>query len=114
MVEILVACLLADLVFQIVDGAGGFYGFDFSAAGADEIVAVLSGLEECEVGGALVEAEAADDAVFREALEEAVDGGFVALVGKALRGGELGEGHGAVCLDEGGEKLFEGFCAAQA
>ncbi len=86
-VEVLVAGFLADFVFEVVDGAGCFDGFDFSAAGADEVVAVCSGLDEGEVGGAFVEAEAADDAVGVEALEEAVDGGFVAEVDEAGGGG---------------------------
>lgn len=44
-VEVLVAGFLADFVFELVDGAGGFDGIDFPAAGADEVVAVFSGLE---------------------------------------------------------------------
>ena len=52
-----------------MNGAGSLDSFDFPAAGADEVIAVFSGLEQGEIGGTLVEAESADDAVFGEALE---------------------------------------------
>lgn len=114
MVEVLIAGFFADLVLEVVYGAGGFDCINFPAAGADKVVAVFPWLEEGEIGGAFVQAEAADDGVIGEALEEAVDGGLVALIGEALGGGELGECHGSLLLDESGEEFFEGFGAAQA
>lgn len=83
-IEAFVSGFFTDLVFEVVYRAGGFDGIDFPATGADEVVAVFSRLEEGEVGGALVKAEAADDGVVGEALEKAVDGGFVALFDEAL------------------------------
>ena len=69
MIQALVAGFFANFVFEFMNGAGGLDGFDFSAAGADQVIAVFSGLEQGEIGGAFVESEAADDAVFGEALE---------------------------------------------
>lgn len=83
-VEAFVAGGFANFFFEFVDRAGGFDGVYFSAFGADEVVAVFPWFEKGEVSGALVEAEAADDAMIGESLEEAVDGGFIALVGEAL------------------------------
>lgn len=113
MVEALVAGFFTDFVFEFVNGAGGLDRFDFSAAGADEVVAVLSGLEQGEVGGAFVETEAADDAVLGEALEQTVDGGFVAEAGQALGAAELSQGHGPWIFDQCGEQFFQSFGATK-
>jgi len=61
-----------------------------------------------------VETEAADDAMAGEALEETKDGGLVALVGEAGRGGELGERHGTIIFQEGEEEFLKGLGAAQS
>ena len=90
MVEIPIAGFFADLGFELVDGAGGLDRLDVAAAGANQIVAVISRNEQGEIRGALMQAEAADHAVLGEPLEQAEYGGLVALVGEALGGGEFG------------------------
>ena len=105
-VKIAKAGFFADFVFQLVDGAGSFDGLDAAAAGADEVVAVAAGDEQGEVGGAFMQAEAADDAMLGEALQEAENGGFVALVGESLRGGELGESHWASAFEKRVEQFL--------
>ncbi|MFT6178547.1 MAG: hypothetical protein ACI9NQ_001638 [Paracoccaceae bacterium] len=82
MVEVDEAGFLADFFFEFMDGAGGVDGFDAAAVGADEVVTVDAGDEEGEVGGAFVEAEAADHPFVAEALKKSEDGGLVTLVGK--------------------------------
>ena len=79
MIEIPEAGFLADFILQMMDGAGGLDGLDAAATGADQVVAVAAGDEQGEIGGAFVEAEPSNDSVFRQALEQAEDGGFVAL-----------------------------------
>jgi hypothetical protein len=102
MVEVYEAGFLADFFFEFVDRTGGIDGFDGAAVGADEVVAMLAGEEEGEVGGALVQAEAADHSFIAEALEEAEDGGLVTLLGEVSAGGEVGQSHGPVVLGEAG------------
>ena len=114
MVEILKASFLADFFLKFVDGAGRLDGLDAAAVGADKVVFMSAGDEEGEVGGALVEAEAADHSLISKALEEAEDGGFIALLGVLSTRAEFCEGHGAVTLDETGEKSFERFGASEA
>lgn len=109
-----VAGFFTDLVFKVMDGAGGFDRFDCSAAGADQIIAVFPRLEEGEIGGALVEAEPAEDSVLGEALEETVYRGLVALIGETRGCGKLGEGHWSVGLDQGCQQFFQCLGAAQA
>jgi len=113
-VEVLEAGFLADFFLELVDGAGGLDGLDAAAVGADEVVAVGAGDEEGEVGGALVEAEAADHALIGEALEEAEDGGLIAGLGEVSAAAEFGEGHGAVVGGEAVENGCEGFGAAKS
>ncbi len=107
MVEIDEAGFLADFFFEFMDRAGGVDRFDTSAVSADEVVAMLAGNEEGEVGGAFVEAKAADHAFVAEALEEAKDGGFITLLGEVAAGGEVGKSHGPVVVGEAGEDGFE-------
>lgn len=90
MIEILESGFFTNFVFQLMNRAGGFDRLDAATGGANQVVAVLSRNEKREIGGALVEAEAADHAVLGEALEQSENGGLVALVGEALGGGELG------------------------
>ena len=114
MVEVNKAGFLADFLFKFMDGAGGVDGLDGAAIGADEVVAMLPGEEESEVGGALVKTEAADHSFFAETLNEAEDGGFVTLLGEVSAGGQIGQGHGPVVVGKTGEDGFEGFCFSQA
>jgi len=97
-----------------VNGAGGLDGLDFSAAGADEVIAVLTGLKQGEVGGAFVKAKAADDAMVGEALEQAVDRGLVVKIGEPASACEFGKLQRARILDQCVEQFFECFGAAQA
>ena len=84
MIEILEAGFLADFVLELMDRAGSFDGLDAAATGADQVIAMLARNQQREVCGALVQAEAADDAVLSEPLEQAKNRGLVALVGEAL------------------------------
>jgi hypothetical protein len=113
-VEVDKSGFLADLLFQLVDGAGGVDRFDAAAVGADEVVAVDAGDEEGEISGPFMKAEAADHAFVAETLEKAEDGGFVALLGEVTAGRELGESHGPVVVGEAGEDGFESLGAAKA
>jgi len=113
-IEIFEASFLTDLVLKFVDGAGCFDGFDQSTLSADEVILVPTWSKKREVGGALVKAETADDAFFREALEKAEDGGLVALLGKTCGACEFAEGHGAFGFEEGGKKLLKGLGAPHA
>jgi hypothetical protein len=108
-----VSCFLADFILKLVDRTWGFDRFDFPTTRADEVVTVLTGLEEGEKGGSLVEAKAADDAVLAKTLKKTIDRGLVALIGKALRSRELGERHGSIYLDQGGNEFLERFRAAE-
>ena len=96
MVEVLVSGGEFDFFFKLMHGTGGVDRLDGATTGADEVIAVLAGEEEGEVGGALVEAEATQDAFISQTLEEAEDGGFVTLVREPWRVSKLGECHGAV------------------
>ena len=96
----------ADLLFQLVDGAGGLDGFDAAAVGADEVVAVDARNEEGEISGSFMKAKASDHAFVAEALEKAEDGGFIALFGEVTAGSELGQSHGPVVFGEAGEDGF--------
>lgn len=113
MVEVYEAGFLADFFFEFVDGAGGIDGFDAAAVGADEVVAVDAGNEEGEVGCSFVEAEAADHSFVAEALEEAENGGFVALLGKMSTRSEVGQSHGAIVFRQAGQKCLQRFGATQ-
>ena len=81
MVEFGEAGFFADFVFEFVDGAWRVDGIDAAAVGADEVVAVNAGKQKSEVSCAFVEAKSADHAFFAETLEEAKDGGLIALFG---------------------------------
>ena len=81
-VEVLVSGALPDLFFQFVHGAGSVDGGDGAAPGTDQVVAVLAGKNESEVGGAFVEPEATDNTRIGKAMEESVDGSLVALGGE--------------------------------
>ncbi len=114
MVEIDEAGFLPDFFFEFVDGAGGVDGFDTAAVGADEVVAVLAGNEKGKVGGSFVESEATDHSFVTEALQEAEDGGFIALLREVAAGGEIGQGHGTVVVGEASQDGFERFGAAES
>ena len=49
-----------------------------------------------------------------EPLQQAEDGGLVALVGEARRGGEFSQGHRAVGFQQGGQQLLKRVGPAQA
>lgn len=83
-IEISEAGLFTDLVFQLMDGAGSFHRFDGAAAGANQVVAMLSWDEKGEIGSAFVKAEPTNDRVFCESLEEPENGCLVALLGESL------------------------------
>ena len=61
-----------------------------------------------------MQAQAPDEAMVSEAMEEAVDRGLVTLGREAGGFGQLGQHHGPIGLDEGGEQLFQGTCASEA
>ena len=113
-VEVFITCGELDFFFQFMHRAGGVDGLDGAAIGADEVVAVLAGDDEGEVSGALVESEAAHDALVGEPVEEAVEGGLVAKGGEAGGFGELREIHGAARIEEGAEEFLEGLGPAQS
>ena len=96
MVEILKAGFLADLFLEFMNGAGGLDWLDAAALGANKVISMDARDEQGEVGGALVEAEAADHSFIGETLEETKDGGLIAGLGKVTTAGEFGEGHGAI------------------
>lgn len=79
-IEVAIACFIADLLFQFVDRARGLDSIDSAATGADEIIAVGSRDEQGEIGGPFMEAEAPDQAMASQALQQPEDGCFVALV----------------------------------
>ena len=82
MIEALEAGGGPDFFLQFVDRAGGVDGGDGPALGADEVVAMIAGDDECKVGGPFVESESPDDAFVGEAEQEAAEGGFVAEGGR--------------------------------
>lgn len=82
MVEVFESGVFADFVFQSMNWTGGVDRFDGAAVGADEIVSMMSRNDESEVSGAFVQSETTDKAIVGEAMQEAVDGGFVALAGE--------------------------------
>ena len=114
MIEILVSSVLADLIFQFVDRAGGIDGSNCAALGADQIIAVLAGKNEGKVGGAFVQSEATNNAGVGQAMEEPVDGGLVTLGGKRTRLLQSSQGHGTVGLEQGAEENLKGLGAAKA
>jgi len=69
MVEFGEAGFLANLVLELVDGAGGIDGLDAPAVGADEVVPMLARDQEGEVGGSFVQAKPADHSLVTETLE---------------------------------------------
>ena len=69
MIQALIAGFFANFVFELVNGTRSLDRFDFSASGANQVIAVYSGLKQGEIGGAFMEAEAADYSVFGEALQ---------------------------------------------
>lgn len=104
----------ADFFFELVDGAGGFDGFDAAAVGTNEVVAMLSRDKESEIGSPFVEPKTAHHALFGEALEKPEDGGFVALLREVPAGGQLCQGHGTIVIRQTGQDGFESLGATQA
>ncbi len=96
MVEVNEACFLANFFFKLVDGAGGINRLYTAAVGADEVITVLPGDQEGEVGGPFMEAEAPDHAFITEALEKPENGGFVTLFREVPTRAKLGQSHGAI------------------
>ena len=113
-VEVLVAGGELDFLFQIMDWAWGVDGFDRTALGADQVVAVLAWEKQGEISGTFVQSKPADDTFAFESLEQAEDGRLVALVGQAWRVGKLGQGHRAVALEQSGSELFQRFGPAES
>lgn len=114
MVEILEAGLVPDFLFEFVDGTGSVHGRYGATLGADEVILMLVGKDEGEVGSALVETETTDDSGVGKAVEEPIDGCLVALGGEALGLLKLGEGHRAGGLQQSVEEDFQRLGAAQA
>ena len=81
-IEVAVASGELDLLFQLVHGAGSLDGLDGSALGANQVIAVLSGKQQGEVGCALMQTEAAQNTFVGKALKQAEYRGFITLVGK--------------------------------
>lgn len=103
-VDVVEAGGFLEFAFEGVDWAGHIDFGDSAALGADEVVVVAVGEDEDEVGGAVVEAEASDDAVGFQLHEEPVDGGGVAVFGESWGLAEVCDGGGFVAdghfLDE--------------
>ena len=78
-VEIGVAGLFSDFVFELMNRTGRVDGIDTAAVGANEVVTVNAGKEKSEVCGAFVETETTDHTFFAKTLQEAEDRGLVAL-----------------------------------
>ena len=113
MVEPAVSGFFADLIFQLVHRTRRLDGLDFSAARADQVIAVLARLEQGEIRGPLVETQPAKDAVLAEPLQQTIDRGLVALVGKTVGGRKLGQRHRAIPLHKCREKFLERLGAAE-
>ena len=107
-VEVLVAGLGANFVFQIMDRAGGFNGIDGSAAGTDQVVTMLVREDEGKIGSTFMQTETTNNAGVVQAVEQAVDGGFVALGGEGAGFLKPGEGHRAVGLEQGAQENLQG------
>ena len=75
---------------------------------------MAAGDQQGEVGGALVEPEAAQDAFVFKALQEPEYGCLVTLPGQQGRLRELGEGHGALASEQGGQQFLQRLGTAQA
>lgn len=73
-----------------MDGTGSIDGFDRTAVGADQIIAVLARKEKGEVSGTFMKAKAADHAFAAESLEKTKNCCLVALFGKVSAGGDFG------------------------
>ena len=107
MVEFGEAGFLANLVLELVDGAGGIDGLDAPAVGADEVVPMLARDQEGEVGGSFVQAKPADHSLVTETLEKAEDGRFITLLREVAARAELGEGHWPIMSCEAGKYGLE-------
>lgn len=114
MIEVAEPRFLPDLILKLMDRAGGGDRLDAAATGANQIIAVLSRNQQCEIGGSLMQAQAPDHTMLGESLEQAENSGLVALVGKPLGGGEFGKGHRALAFQQGAEQLLQRFGAAQS
>jgi len=113
-VEVLVAGLAADFVFELVDRTGRIDWVDGAALGADQVVAMLVGEDEGKVGGPFVQAETTDHAGIGEAMKKAINGGFVALGGKGSGFLQLGQGHRLISLEQSGKKDLQSLGSSQA
>lgn len=76
--EILIGGLFLDFLLQSLDRAGDVDGLDGAAFPTDEVVAVLSGAEEGEISGSLVEAKAPHQTKVGQLGEQPENGGLVA------------------------------------
>ena len=80
MIEILKSRISLDFLLKLVNRAGGLDGFDGTAVRANEIVAMLSGDEESEIGRPFMETKTADHSFIIEALEKTKHGGLITLL----------------------------------
>ena len=114
MVEIAVTGGKLNLFLELVHRAGSFDGFNGSAIRADQVITMLAGEQQGELGGTLMEPKPAQDALVSEALEQAKNGSLVTLLDEVGRFTKFGEGHRPIALQQGSEQFLQCGGAAQA
>jgi len=77
MVELLKAGLFLDLLLQGFHRAGNVEPLNAAALRADEVVVMMSGLQEGVIGTAVMQTEAADETQFLQLDQHTIDGGLV-------------------------------------
>ena len=80
MVEVAVTGGELNLFFELVYRAGSLNGFDGSTLSADEVIAMLSGDDQGEVGGALVQPKSAQNAFVGKTLKQSEYSRLITLV----------------------------------
>ena len=113
-VKATVAGLLGDEAFEGLDGAANIERLDAAAAGADEIILMAAGKGHDVTGGALMEAEAAEQSLLLQFGEQAIDGGGIGPALQPTGGGDVGEGEGASGFGEDVDDIPQGSGATQA
>jgi len=80
MIKISEACIFTDFILELMDRAGGIDWLDTPTTRTNQIVAVFVGQNQREVRGPFVQAEAADESVLGEALEQPENRRLIALI----------------------------------
>jgi len=112
MVELLETGCFLDLLLQRLYWASDVEPLNAAALGADEVIVMMTGLQQSVIRAAVMQPQPADKTQFLKLDQHPVNRGLVGTAGEIGGFGDVGEGEGLMGVDEDGKDVLQGLGAA--